>query len=185
MKKFREIFFGFIFFTISISFCVILSIFAYSLIIDKSDLEKGLWILGLIIIIAIIFTICDIIRRKIMIDKPLNEILNATKAMSKGKFDIRLTLEHSYNEFDEFDLIKDALNNINQELSKREIFNNDFIANFSHEIKTPISVIRNYAKALSDKRITDVEKTKYKEALCNACDKLSDLINNILKLNKL
>ena len=62
---------------------------------------------------------------------------------------------------------------------------NDFISNVSHEIKTPLAVIQNYAKALTNKNLDEETKEKYLNSLQNACKKLSDLITNILKLNKL
>ena len=120
-----------------------------------------------------------------MIKNPLYDILYATKQMSKGNFNIYLKTNHSYTDYDEFDLIKEDLNKMAQELSKNEVLKNDFIANVSHELKTPISVIKNYAKLLNNNNLSKEDKTKYLENLQNACDKLNNLITNILKLNKL
>ena len=120
-----------------------------------------------------------------MVKNPLYDILYATKQMSKGNFKIYLKTNHSYLDYDEFDLIKEDLNKMAQELSKNEVLKNDFIANVSHELKTPISVIKNYAKLLNNNNLQKEDKTKYLENLQNACDKLNNLITNILKLNKL
>jgi len=120
-----------------------------------------------------------------MVKNPLYDILYATKQMSKGNFNIYLKTNHSYTDYDEFDLIKEDLNKMAQELSKNEVLKNDFIANVSHELKTPISVIKNYAKLLNNNNLSKEDKTKYLENLQNACDKLNNLIKNILKLNKL
>jgi len=120
-----------------------------------------------------------------MVKNPLYDILYATKQMSKGNFNIYLKTNHSYTDYDEFDLIKEDLNKMAQELSKNEVLKNDFIANVSHELKTPISVIKNYAKLLNNNNLSKEDKTKYLENLQNACDKLNNLITNILKLNKL
>jgi len=185
MKKHRDIIFGFFFFFLTSGFCTSISILVYSFIDNKEKYEIAIWMLLLIIFIALIFTICDFIRRKIMINKPLDEIIKATNNMANGKFDIVLIPNHSYDDFDEFDLIKEALNNINKELSKRKLLNDDFIANFSHEIKTPINVIQNYSKALKTKGLSEEDRNKYIEALNISCKKLSDLVNSILKLNKL
>ena len=71
------------------------------------------------------------------------------------------------------------------ELSKSEMLKNDFIANVSHEIKTPLSVIMTYAKSLENPSLDDDTKSKYLKNLHLACDRLNTLITNILKLNKL
>ena len=71
------------------------------------------------------------------------------------------------------------------ELSKSEVLKNDFIANVSHEIKTPLAVIQNYAKALKNPSLDNEVKNKYLDNLTEACQKLNGLITNILKLNKL
>ena len=71
------------------------------------------------------------------------------------------------------------------ELSKSEVLKNDFIANVSHEIKTPLAVIQNYAKALKNPSLDSETKEKYISNLVEACQKLNGLITNILKLNKL
>ena len=54
-----------------------------------------------------------------MINRPLNEILHATKKMAKGNFDINLIPHHEYKNYDEFDLIKLDLNRLAEELSKK------------------------------------------------------------------
>ena len=120
-----------------------------------------------------------------MIDRPLKEILHATELMSRGDFQVRCTTNHSYKDYDEFDLIKNDLNNMAKELSKSEVLKNDFIANVSHEIKTPLSIIQNYAKALENEQLPLEIKQKYLSNLQEACKKLNNLVTNILKLNKL
>jgi len=72
-----------------------------------------------------------------------------------------------------------------QELSKNEMLKNNFISNVSHEIKTPLSVIQNYANALQKDNISSDLKREYLNGLIIQTKKLSDLVSNILKLNKL
>ena len=75
-------------------------------------------LLGVILFTSLIFTIIDIIRRKIMIKNPLYDILYATKQMSKGNFNIYLKTNHSYTDYDEFDLIKEDLNKLHTRFQK-------------------------------------------------------------------
>jgi signal transduction histidine kinase len=79
----------------------------------------------------------------------------------------------------------DDFNTMAQELESIEILKNDFIANVSHEIKTPLSIIQNYAEALQDENLKADERREYIKTIVTSSQKLSDLVSNILKLNKL
>jgi signal transduction histidine kinase len=72
-----------------------------------------------------------------------------------------------------------------QELSGTETLRTDFIANVSHELKTPLAVMGNYATMLQRPGITPDERNEYAKAISEAARKLAQLITNILKLNKL
>lgn len=72
-----------------------------------------------------------------------------------------------------------------EELSTTETLKTDFIANVSHEIKTPLAVIQNYATMLQDPYLTEEQRIKYAESISASSKRLSSLITNILKLNKL
>ena len=61
----------------------------------------------------------------------------------------------------------------------------DFVANVSHEIKTPLAVIRSYTTALNNKSLPAEIRKEYIETFEKATDNLSSLISNILRLNKL
>ena len=185
MRKIRNDLIGFILFFITASFNVGIGIITYSLVEDKDIGLKILIIVLTTLFITIFLSFSDYLRRKVMIERPLKEILTATESMSKGNFKIRLIPHHSYEDYNEFDYIKDDLNKLAKELSKSEVLKSDFIANVSHEIKTPLSIIQNYAKVLDNDSLSVEERKKYLVNLQNACKKLSDLVTNILKLNKL
>lgn len=185
MRNFKYTLFGFFMFFLTTGFNVVLGVLVYNSIKEKSDLIVAAIILGVILVSAAICTAIDYLRRKIMIERPMNEILDATDMMTRGNFKIDLIPKHSYEYFDEYDILKENLNKMANELSKSEVLKNDFIANVSHEIKTPLAVIQNYAKALKNPSLDNEVKNKYLDNLTEACQKLNGLITNILKLNKL
>lgn len=142
-------------------------------------------VLGNILLGTVLCSVIDIFRRKIMVDRPTKKILKATSEIAKGNFDIKLDIKHDHKRFDEYDIIMENINKMAEELSKNEILKTDFISNVSHEIKTPLTIIQNYAKLLSSKQLGSQEREKYLDEICIATKRLGNLVNNILKLNKL
>ncbi len=120
-----------------------------------------------------------------MVDSPTEQILNATEKIASGNFDVKLRPNHTYDKFDQYDVIIQNINLMAEELRKNEVLKADFISNVSHEIKTPLSIIQNYATALQNKNLDDATREKYSQILVSTSKKLSNLISNILKLNKL
>ena len=185
MKKLKNELIGFFLFFITLFVVVSISLIVYSLLKDTSLLIVIIVVISLIAVFSFIFIIIDTLRRKHDFDKPVKEIRNATKRMTNGDFDIELLTNNNLSDYTMYDLIKNDLNLLAKELSKNEVLKNDFISNFSHEVKTPISVIQNYAKALENEKLDNETRKKYLTYLQESCKKLSVLITNILKLNKL
>lgn len=140
---------------------------------------------GSIILGSIICSIIDLFRRKYMVDIPTQKILDATSRIARGDFNINLEITHSHKKFNQYDAIMENINIMSRELSKNEVLKTNFISNVSHEIKTPLSVIQNYAMLLQKEKLSKEEKQKYLRELVIATKRLSNLITNILKLNKL
>lgn len=184
MKKiFKEIS-SFLMFFILITLNSSLVVVFYSSISKRNQHEIAILILIFIIITSLLCTLIDLIRRKLVNDKPVNDIINATKEMAKGNFDIYLVTSGK-NQLANYDLIKQNLNLLAKELSTNEVLKNDFIANVSHEIKTPLAVINNYIYLLKNQTIDKEEKNYYLDEINKAIVKLTALVSNILKLNKL
>ena len=138
-----------------------------------------------VIILSVIFTAFDALRRKIMYERPVKRIVRAAERMIDGDFSVRLKRINSTGALDGFDEITDCFNKMAEELSGMETLRKDFISNVSHELKTPLAVIGNYATMLSNPDITPNEREEYARAISVATRKLSELVTNILRLNKL
>lgn len=176
---------GFILFFITIAVNFTIFILIYSLIQNKSTPFIACIMMICIFGSAFICTVGDVIRRRLMVEKPVSEILEATERIARGEFDVQLIPKHIYSKYDAYDRIMDNINLLAGELGKNEILKNDFISNVSHEIKTPLALIQNYAKALQDQRLSEEEEAKYIQILIDASARLSHLVSNVLKLNKL
>lgn len=141
--------------------------------------------LGVVLEISLIITLIDVVRRRYMVERPVNKILEATEKIASGQFDIELEPVHSYERYDAYDLIMENINKMAAELAKNEVLKTDFISNVSHEIKTPLTVINNYATLLQGGGLSEEEYAVYTKKLLAATKRLGDLVANILKLNKL
>lgn len=188
MKRKRNkwrIIIGYVGFFVLISAIVTAAVLVYSAISSFSGKTVAGIMLAVIIALAALCTAVDILRRKFTVSAPVDRILEATELIARGNFTVRLEINHRINEYDEFDYIAENLNKMAAELEKNEVLKSDFISNISHEIKTPLAVIRNYAAALKGDNLSADERQKYANTLVEASERLSALTVNILKLNKL
>lgn len=189
-RKIRNVGFsmvGAISFFILIALVMQIAILVYDYIRQRTDDVVFIAILILIeiIILSTFCTIFDWVRRKITVERPTQKILDATEKIAEGDFTTRLEITHEYDKYNQYDLIMENLNVMASELQKNEVLKTDFISNVSHEIKTPLSVIQNYAILLQDQTLDSETRNNYTKTLINATKRITDLITNILKLNKL
>lgn len=117
--------------------------------------------------------------------KPMEEFAVATHKVAKGDFSVYVPSRHLNEKMDYLDIIFSDFNIMIEELGSIETLKTDFFSNVSHEIKTPLAVIQNYAEALKKDTITATQKEEYLNIITESSAKLASLITNILKLNKL
>lgn len=137
------------------------------------------------IFIAFLFSIVDYIRRRIMVDRPAREIQKALDKMKNGDFSARIKLSKMSRDGNDLYSIAENVNLLGEELSGIETLRTDFISNVSHEMKTPLAVISNYARLLESDGITEEERREYIKGISDATRRLSDMMTNVLKLNRL
>lgn len=135
-----------------------------------------------ILIITALFTIFDVVRRKITTERPIRDINSALDKITSGDFNVRLKTTAFAPAFSE---IKNSINTMTEELSSVETLRNDFISNVSHEMKTPLAVIGNYATLLQKPDLSEEDRIEYSKTISQFSNHLAELITNILKLNQL
>lgn len=140
---------------------------------------------GNVVLLSFLCTVVDGMRRKLMVERPVRRIINAAEKIMNGEFSTRIEPFHSMNSMDGFDTIIEYFNKMAEELSGTETLRTDFIANVSHELKTPLSVIQNYGTLLQKPELPEEKRIEYAKEVTAASRRLADLITNILKLNKL
>lgn len=118
-------------------------------------------------------------------EQPLHKLAEAMKQVANGDFSVYVPTIHTQNKWDYLDVMIVDFNKMVEELGSIETLKTDFISNVSHEMKTPITVIKNSAQMLQLGTLPEEEKEEYAKTIDSAAGRLSDLITNILKLNKL
>lgn len=117
--------------------------------------------------------------------RPVHQLSEAAKRMTQGDFSIYLASRRKDGKKDEFEVLFEDFNLMVQELASTELLKKDFISNVSHEMKTPLSIIQNYATILQSDGLTEKERREYLEKIGDATRRMSILITNILQMNRL
>lgn len=138
-------------------------------------------VLFLTLMICIIYEVYHRFR----IERPVKRILDGMEKIMEGDFSTRISYLRGEESGNEFDAIIKGLNHMAEELSGVETLRTDFISNVSHELKTPLAVIQNYGTILQNPDLSEKEQKEYAKAITEQTRKLSALITNILKLNRL
>ena len=137
-----------------------------------------------VVIITVLFKTADFIRRRIMVDKPVKLITDAAEKIMNGDFSTRVKHMHGSG-MEGFNRIGESLNAMAKELSGVETLRTDFIANVSHEMKTPLAVMQNYGTLLQTPDLPEEKRMEYAKSITDASRRLADMMTNILKLNRL
>lgn len=137
-----------------------------------------------VILITILFKLADYVRRRIMVDRPVKVITDTTENIMKGDFSARVE-SFPGSGMEGFNQIGEAINAMAEELAGTETLRTDFIANVSHEMKTPLSVMQNYGVLLQAPGLSEEKRMEYAKGVTDASRRLSEMMTNILKLNRL
>ncbi len=140
---------------------------------------------GNVVFLSAIVTAIDVVRHKLLVEAPARRITEAANQMMRGNFEVRIRAPKPFDGNDTFYEIAECFNKMAEALAATETLRTDFIANVSHELKTPLAVIQNYGTMLQAPGLDDTKRTEYAKAITDATRRLSSLISNILKLNKL
>ena len=114
--------------------------------------------------------------------RPVQNLSNAFGELSKGNFDIKIPENESVTEIRE---MAQRFNAMVYDLSHIETLRSDFVANVSHEFKTPIAAIEGYATLLQNHALPPEKQDHYIEKILDNSRRLSSLSGNVLMLSKL
>ena len=113
---------------------------------------------------------------------PLRRLTEATKAMAEGDFTVRLDENQGHRELRE---VNRAFNTMTQKLQGVEEGRREFVANVSHELRSPITSIRGFAEGMADGVIPPEEHPRYLRLVAEESRRLSGLVGDLLELSRL
>ena len=137
------------------------------------------------ILVALGLTLYTRKQMKKAYDEPLQKISQATERVAIGDFSVYISPTHTPDKLDYLDMMIMDINKMIEELGSIETLKTDFVSNVSHEMKTPLSIIKNYSEMLQAKDLEEERRIEYARTIEESASRMSALITNILKLNKL
>ncbi len=142
-------------------------------------IEQQLIVVSIVVLLLSIVVAYFISKR---LSLPITKISKAAKLISKGKLKTKFETTSDIKELVD---LTNALNDMKDELSKTEELQKDLMANVSHDLKTPLTMIKAYAELILDININDKEKCKNNlTIIIEEVNRLNDLVNDILTLTK-
>ena len=155
----------------------------------SSALESGIYTLIFSILAALILASISAVWLSISFIKPLNKIRDATTELAQGNYEVTTNVNQS-DEIGELaqsiDKLALQLDKSSKESERFEKMRQNFIANISHELRTPITVIRGSMEAICDGIISEPEQLKeYNEQILSDSVHLQRLVNDLIDLTKL
>lgn len=138
-------------------------------------------ILMLIFLVALIISIPIVAYLGKKITKPILKLQKASLDITHGNFDIDVNVSTR----DEIEELSKSLRFMADTIESKTTMQRDFIANVSHDFRTPLSVIRNYTEAIKDNIVDERDKREFLEEIIKEVDRLNLLVMDILQLSKL
>ena len=131
-------------------------------------------------VMALAFVISFVTTKKQA--EPLNEMAGAARRFARGDFSIRV---EDTGRLDEIGQLTQAFNAMADSLESSEKLRRDFIANISHELKTPMTVIDGFAEGILDGTIPSENASRYLGVISSETRRLSRLVGSMLDMSKL
>lgn len=153
--------------------------------LPASDLQKLYISILRMFIVAAIIPVCLIFAfaygTSLRLTRPLKMMSAAAKAMAKGDFSKRIPVRGN----DEIAELLSSFNEMTNSLSQLEFMRRSFVANVSHELKTPMTTIGGFIDGILDGTIDREHQDQYLKIVSSEVKRLSRLVQSMLNLSRL
>ena len=140
----------------------------------------GLFFMTAFVVLMISFMASSITTMRQI--QPIREMAKATRRYAEGDFDIRM---NDYGRDDELGELAASFNNMAENLQQTERQRREFIANISHELKTPMTTIAGYTDGILDGTIPPENERQYLQIISDESRRLSRLVRRMLDVSQL
>ena len=141
--------------------------------------QTQFYIVGMLIMLLTIFMSAVFANK---ISDPIIRINNSAKNLPQGKFDAKIDKW----DYDEIKQLGDTLSQASKEIAKSDDLRRELMSNISHDLRTPLTMIKAYAEMIRDLSGDNPEKReKHLKVIIDETDRLSSLVTDILNLSKL
>lgn len=142
-------------------------------------LRRQLWIITLVLVLASVL-LAILLSGKLA--RPIRAVTHAARELAAGKFDVRLQVRSQ----DEIGQLTEALNDLGAELGRTEKLRQELIANVSHELRSPLTVIQGYAETVRDVTWPDeAKRTDQLTLIADESSRLTRVVKDILDYSRL
>ncbi|MBC1533813.1 sensor histidine kinase [Listeria seeligeri] len=136
---------------------------------------------AMILVFTSIISILLVLISGRYIVNPIVKLTNATKQIRKGNYDVALEVKRK----DEIGQLADSFAKMTGELEKSEAARQEFVANVSHELQSPLTSMQGFATLLASDTLTEKERAEYLAVLSEETTRLSSLTKQLLTLASL
>ncbi len=141
-----------------------------------NTLKVQLVLIGLIeVVIALLLSL--ILSRRLA--RPIEELTDDARIMATGNYDVKFDSK-GYSEIEE---LSDTLSHTASELKKADQMSKDLIANVSHDLRTPLTMISGYGELIRD--IPQENTRENVQVIIDEANRLASMVNNLLDISKL
>ncbi len=139
-----------------------------------------------LIVIAVVVVFVALIISALLsmeLTRPIARFTRAARRMAKGDFTVDFKGEYTYAEMD---ALAETLDYAKEEIGKSDQLQKEVLANVTHDLKTPLTMIKAYASMIQEISGNNPEKrAKHTQVIIDESDRLTALVNDILNLSKI
>ena len=152
-------------------------------------IKEGFRILFISILTALILSVFLSVALALTFTRPLNKMKNTAALLALGNYNVKTEIKQNDEIGDlaeTMDMLSQRLSEADEERNRVQKQRQDFITNISHELRTPVTVIRGSLEALCDEVVTEPDQVKeYHKQMLNESKSLERLVNDLLELSRL
>ena len=159
---------------------IIVSTPTHSTAAIMTRISNTFMVVSLLVVLISVIAMMILVRRQ---SDPLRQMAQVARSFGHGDLDVRVRLMDDYAE--EVEDLALAFNNMAQELQKSEYQRKEFVANVSHELKTPMTTISGYVDGILDGTIPAHRHRHYLQIVSDETKRLSRLVRSMLDISRL